>query len=150
MSGARPWPGARALASLDRVWAAASTLAFAARVPLLMRRPLPELARRLEASVRHGSSREEPLRVLARVDRLLAAGRPLVRSGCLVRGLTAYRELRSAGLPAVLCFGIGSPRGAPAGHCWIELGGEPLGERRDPRAAFRETYRIAGGVGAAG
>jgi hypothetical protein len=79
---------------------------------------------------------------VARVDHLLAAARPLVRSGCLVRGLTLYRVLRRAGAEVSLRFGIGPMEGRMAAHCWIVYQGEPLAEPRDPRPLFAETWSI--------
>lgn len=90
----------------------------------------PALAETVEALVR-------------RIDALLAAGRPLVRSGCLTRGLTLYRFLRLAGADVSLHFGMGEMGGEIAGHCWLVFRGEPLAEPRDPRPLYAETWRIA-------
>jgi hypothetical protein len=76
------------------------------------------------------------------VDRVLEAGRPLLRSGCMVRGLTRYYVLRQAGVDVNLCFGIGVHDGSVAGHCWLESQDEPILERRDPRLFFTEMYRL--------
>src|SRR5205085_2317369 len=76
------------------------------------------------------------------VDELLIAGRPAVRTGCMVRGLTLYRFLRRAGADVSLRFGVGTIRGDFAAHCWIVYGGEPLAESHDPRSLFTETWRI--------
>lgn len=81
-------------------------------------------------------------RIAAYVDKILAAGRPLVPRGCLARGLTRYYFLRRAGLAISLCFGIGLIDGEPAGHCWLVREGEPFLEREDPRAAFVEVMRF--------
>ena len=71
-------------------------------------------------------------------------GRPLVRPGCLTRGITGYYILRRAGLDVALCFGMGSVRDpGAAGHCWLVLGGEPVLEAADPRAAFTELVRLS-------
>jgi hypothetical protein len=120
-------------------------LLFAAAVPLLLRvRRLPDLPVWLEPRG-EAPPPPEPETVLAavrRIDRLLAAGRPLVRSGCLTRGLTLYRFLRRMGADVSLRFGMGQMSGEMAGHCWIVYQGEPLAERRDPRPLFTETWRI--------
>lgn len=81
--------------------------------------------------------------LVRRLDALLAAGRPLVRSGCLTRGLTLYRFLRLAGADVSLHFGMGKMNGELTGHCWLVFGGEPLAEPRDPRPLYVETWRIA-------
>jgi len=79
-----------------------------------------------------------------RVDQVIRWGRPLVRPGCLTRGITGYYILRRAGLDVALCFGMGSVRDpGAAGHCWLVLGGEPVLEAADPRAAFTELVRLS-------
>jgi transglutaminase superfamily protein len=137
--------------SWSRALEAAHVLAFAAGVPLLLRvRKLPDLPAWLEP-------RDEILpppaptpadidALVRRVDALIAAGRPFVRSGCLVRGLTLYRFLRRAGAEVSLRFGAGEMNGRFAAHCWIVYGGEPLAESRDPRPLFTETWRIEPGT----
>jgi hypothetical protein len=122
-------------------------LAFALLVPLLLRVKLPRLGRWLEPPppLPPPPDPHEIAALVARIDRLLAAGRPLVRRGCLTRGLTLYRFLRRAGADVALCFGVGKADGDLTGHCWIEHDGAPLAERRDPRDLYVETYRIAAG-----
>lgn len=71
-------------------------------------------------------------------------GGPLVRPGCLTRGITGYYLLRRAGLDVALCFGIGPRHSAGVtGHCWIVLDGEPVLEAVDPRPAFTELVRLS-------
>src|SRR5450759_4695652 len=53
------------------------------------------------------------------VDAVLIAFRPAVRPGCLVRGLTLYHFLRTAGIDVSLNFGVGRVSGSFAGHCWL-------------------------------
>ncbi len=137
---------------------------FAAAVPLLLR--LVRIDRlgdwiepRREPPLAAGEPRplDEAYRATARrIDRLRQAGRPLVRSGCLVRGITLYRFLRRAGAPVTLHFGMalgkgpgaridgetGEPGDGFAGHCWVELAGQPFGEPRDPRPIYAEMLRF--------
>jgi hypothetical protein len=87
--------------------------------------------------------------LVRRIDALLLAGRPVVRSGCLTRGLTLYYFLRRAGADVSLRFGMGKMGEDFAGHCWLVFAGEPLAEPRDPRPLFIETYRISREGGAA-
>jgi hypothetical protein len=69
--------------------------------------------------------------------------RPLVRTGCLTRGITLFWFLRRSGLDVELRFGIDAGDTDPVdGHCWLTLGGEPYLERRDPRPRFSELYRL--------
>lgn len=71
-------------------------------------------------------------------------GRPLVRSGCLTRGVTLYWFLRRAGLEVELRFGLDPDDAGDLtdGHCWLTLDGEPYLEPRDPRPRFTEVYRL--------
>lgn len=128
---------------------AARILLFAALSPLLLRAmKLERLGAWLEpakAAALPAGTPDAPEEVVRRVDRLIRLGWPLVRRGCLVRGMTLYRFLREAGFEASLCFGMGQPEGEAGltGHCWIELGREPLAEKRDPRPIYAETFRIS-------
>lgn len=123
-------------------------LLFAAAVPLLLRFVgIDRLQRWLEPAAspripRPGRKSAEDL--VRRVDGLLRLGWPLVRRGCLVRGLTVYRFLREAGFNVSLCFGMGRPDGVEdfTGHCWVELEGRALAEKREPRPIYTETFRI--------
>jgi Transglutaminase-like superfamily len=113
-----------------------------------MRLPLPHVAALLTRAPRQRSSRRGPsASEIERLDRLVAiaprvAG-PLVRTGCLTRGVTLFWFLRRAGLDVELRFGL-DPRDAAAsdGHCWLSVDGEPFLEKRDPRPRFAELYRL--------
>jgi hypothetical protein len=133
---------------------------FAAAVPLLLR--LVRIDRlgdwiepRREPPAGDPRTSGEAYRATARrIDRLRQGGRPLVRSGCLVRGITLYRFLRRAGAPVTLHFGMGligmemnagidaDTADGFAGHCWVELAGEPFAEPRDPRPLYVEMLRF--------
>jgi len=118
--------------------------AFATAVPWLMRLPLTRLSTLLTrpAGTGHPAASE-----IERLDRLVSlaprVAHPLVRSGCLTRGVTLFWFLRRAGLDVELAFGLdaGQDR-AIDGHCWLTLGGEPFLEKRDPRSQFPEIYRL--------
>lgn len=128
----------------------ARILLFAAAVPLILRvRKLPGLPAWLEPARPPRKTPPSPAEVDAlvrRVDGLIAAGRPFVRSGCLVRGLTLYRFLRRDGADVSLRFGVGAVNDGFAAHCWVVYRGEPLAEPRDPRPLFQETWRIEPGI----
>jgi hypothetical protein len=117
-------------------------LAFATLVPLLMRLPLPRLARVLEPRRRRPLDPRRHAWLERHVDRIIAAGHPVVRPGCLTRGLTHYFFLRRAGVDVALQFGMGRPVDELEGHCWLVQGDEPYLERVDPRPIFAPTYRI--------
>lgn len=134
------------------MWVFVRALTFATAVPMLMRLSLPTmdrtLSRRFRSSQHSTLESDEVLRILRRVDGATDFGRPLVRSGCLARGLTRYYFLRRAGVPVALCFGIPQRDGkvsAERGHCWLELEGKPILEQSDPRAGFLPIYRLPGG-----
>ena len=123
-------------------------LAFAAAVPLLLRVvKLPQLGDRLEPDHPPAppSRPEEVERLIRRIDRLIRLGWPVVRRGCLVRGITRYRFLREAGVDAALCFGIGRLPGEESftGHCWLEMEGRAVAEPFEPRPIYTETYRVS-------
>ena len=123
-------------------------LGFAAAVPLLLRVvKLPQLGDRLEPDDPPTPPAEsaEVERLIRRIDRLIRLGWPVVRRGCLVRGITRYRFLREAGVDATLCFGIGRLPGQETftGHCWLEMDGRALAEPREPRPIYTETYRVS-------
>jgi hypothetical protein len=122
----------------------ARVCAFAALVPLLMRLPLPRLGALLARPPRARSASPAEIE---RLERLVAIaprlGRPLIRYGCLTRGVTLFWFLRRAGVEVELRFGLdagGEP--GPDGHCWLALDGEPFLEKADPRPRFAELYRL--------
>lgn len=125
------------------------TAAVAMAAPWLARLDLRRLQGCLEPSPRSSRSPSvDPSQVVEllghRVNQVIRWGRPLVRRGCLTRGITGYYILRRAGPDVALCFGIAPVRGpGVAGHCWLVLNGEPVLEAVDPRAAFTELVRLS-------
>lgn len=138
----------RELRDPAEAWLLARVCAFGAAVPLLMRLPLPRVAALLTPAPRRRPPRRRPSSSdIERLERLVAiaprvAG-PLVRPGCLTRGVTLFWFLRRAGLDVELRFGL-DPRDEPGtdGHCWLSVDGEPFLEKRDPRSRFAELYRL--------
>jgi hypothetical protein len=118
--------------------------AFAAAVPYLLRLKLPLVARALESkrnpSVLHEGSVGK---IVAFVEIAIRRGWPLVRPGCLTRGLTRYYFLRRAGMDVALCFGMGRVDDDFVGHCWLVSGEKPFLEIEDPRPRYIEMYRIS-------
>ena len=122
-------------------------LLFGLAVPFLVRRGPERMARLLEPAAprppRGMTANPAAAEALARrIDRWLRAGWPLVRRGCLVRGITRYRFLRRAGFDVSLRFGIGDVDGRFEGHCWLVRDGRPFLEKRDPRLTYTEIWRI--------
>ena len=141
LAAARPRDRLGALAQLrgPREFALfARMTAFAATVPWLMRLPLARVDALVTRPVGRRADDVERLPVLAALAPRLA--HPLVRTGCLTRGITLYWFLRRAGLDVELRFGV-DPATAD-GHCWLALEDEPYLERVDPRPRFSETYRL--------
>jgi hypothetical protein len=125
---------------------------FAAAVPALLRLKLARLQWLLSRIP--VARRTDPARVqaiLRCMTIVLQRGQPLIRRGCLTRGLTLYYFFRRAGLDVDLCFGAGYHDAEFAAHCWLERGREPFQEAVDPRKSFAEMYRLPGGAaGSAG
>ncbi len=116
-------------------------------VPVLVRLPLPRLAAVLsvvtaKSDVTAGPPEEEVTRIVSCVEAAQRAAAPLVRSGCLTRGLTLYWLLRRGGAPVELCFGVGRLGHEFAGHCWLVRDGRPYLEPGDSPACFEAVYRI--------
>jgi hypothetical protein len=121
---------------------AARVLAVALVVPLITRLPLSRQAHLLEP---RRVPPDDPVRqawIAEQVDGLIAAARPLVRPGCLTRGLTHYYFLRRAGADVQLVYGIEAGSGRSEGHCWLVRDGAPFLESTDPRLRFTETYTV--------
>jgi hypothetical protein len=117
---------------------------FTAAVPMLLRLQLPRLEELLTPRRMRSSPQPARVQLIVRaVDAVLQLGRPLLRPGCLTRGLTLYYFLRKAGLDVVLCFGVGTLQGECVGHCWLVKAGEPFLEARDPRPLFTAVYAFS-------
>ncbi|MDQ3396354.1 MAG: lasso peptide biosynthesis B2 protein [Deinococcota bacterium] len=115
---------------------------FAAFVPLLLRLKLPTLLSLLEPKrARPLPDPAKTAKIVRYVQAVLRFGKPVVRPGCLTRGLTLFYFLRRAGVEVALCFGTGAPEGKFEGHCWLVKEGEPFLEGVDPRPVFTEIYR---------
>ncbi|MCX6020382.1 MAG: lasso peptide biosynthesis B2 protein [Chloroflexi bacterium] len=117
-------------------------LLFALAMPALTRLPLTRWQVVLEPRRTPAPTPERTAATLRALDRALWVGRPLLRPGCLTRGLTSYSFLRSAGLPVSLHFGLGMPLGKFEGHCWLMKDDEPYREPRDPRPVFTTMWTI--------
>jgi hypothetical protein len=122
--------------------------AVAVAAPLMVRAGLPRLQRWLEppsSSTRLSPADTDQLsgQYGKWVDSIITRGQPVVRPGCLTRGVSLYYALRREGMDVALCFGVGPQDGAIAGHCWLEWQGHPLLERADPLSSFTEVVRVS-------
>ena len=118
-------------------------LVYAAAVPALTRAKLTSWsrfagARRTRSRVRPGAEQK----TIDYVEAVLVAFRPVVRSGCLVRGLTLYHFLRHAGVDVSLSFGVGRVGGGFTGHCWLLKEGRPFLEPDRADHMYIETFRL--------
>ena len=119
---------------------------FAAAVPFLMRRKLARVAALLEPHT--APQPVDPVqvkRIAAYVETAMRCGKPLVRSGCLTRGLTRYYFFRRAGLDVSLHFGMGriGKKKEFMGHCWLVRDGQPYLELVDPRPLYTEMAQVS-------
>jgi hypothetical protein len=119
-------------------------LFFAAVVPFLLRLKLSRVETLLEPRIFSSADGERLEQITEYVEMAIRAGRPLVRPGCLTRGLTRYYFFRRNGLEVSLCFGMGQVKEEFVGHCWLVKDGVPFMEQRDPRLRYVEMYRISG------
>jgi Transglutaminase-like superfamily len=122
--------------------------AMAVVAPLLVRAGLPRLQRWLEPSPSRGAAVPTDIEFVGDqygrwVDSIVARGQPVVRPGCLTRGVTLYYALRRRGVDVALCFGVGPHEGEMAGHCWLDLAGQPFLEPADPLSKFTEVVRLS-------
>lgn len=118
----------------------------AAGVPSLMRLKVVRTAAILEPGWEPQAVDPDLVKkIVAYVETAIRRGGPLVRCGCLTRGLTRYYFLRRAGLDVSLHFGMGrSGKGRESvGHCWLMRDGEPYLEGEDPRPLYIEMYRVS-------
>jgi len=117
---------------------------FAAAVPFLLRLKIARLDTLLQPRVARSTGQARIAQITEYVEMAMRAGRPLVRPGCLTRGVTRYYFFRRNGLDVSLCFGMGKDQGEFVGHCWLIKDGVPFMETRDPRPLYAEMYRICG------
>lgn len=106
----------------------------------------PHRLRRLLVLRRPGQNQPNLSSVIAlrnAVDHIQRSGWPLVRRGCLTRGLSLFWLLRQRGVAGLsLAFGVGPLDAAPVAHCWLIRDGAPYLEATDPTETFTEVWRI--------
>ncbi len=127
------------LRSWGDLWLLVRTVALALRVPLLMRRPLPQLLPYLTPTPVQRPQPEQARKAVVFVRAYLGVFRRLMRRPCLVQGLPLYQLLREAGYGVQVHFGI-APDGK-VGHCWLTLDDQPLLEPGNPRERYLEMLQ---------
>jgi hypothetical protein len=130
--------------SIPDVFLFFQVLFFAAAVPFLLRLKIARLQALLEPRIPSSADRDRVEQITEYVEMAIRKGRPLVRPGCLTRGVTRYYFFRRDGMDVSLCFGMGQVKEEFVGHCWLVKDGVPFLERRDPRPLYEEMYRISG------
>ena len=130
--------------SVSDVFLFIKVLFFAASVPFLLRLRLSRVEALLELKNPSAVERDRVEQITKYVELAISQGRPLVRPGCLTRGVTRYYFFRRDGMNVSLCFGMGQVDGKYVGHCWLVKDGVPFMETRDPRPLYSEMYRISG------
>jgi hypothetical protein len=130
--------------SIPDVFLFFQVLLFAAAVPFLLRLKLSRVETLLEPRTPSSADGDRAEQITEYVEKAIRVGRPLVRPGCLTRGVTRYYFYRRNGLDVSLCFGMGQVKGEFVGHCWLVRDGVPFMETRDPRPLYAEMYRISG------
>jgi hypothetical protein len=130
--------------SISDVFLFFQVLFFAAAVPFLLRLKLARVETLLQPRIPRSTGQDRMEQITEYVEIAIRKGRPLVRQGCLTRGLTRYYFFRREGLNVSLCFGMGQVEEEFVGHCWLLKDGVPFLETRDPRPLYAEIYRISG------
>ena len=82
----------------------------------------------------------EPERLLYLIRGLLQQHIGVFRPNCVKQSLVLFHFLRQWGAPVALYFGVAKHSDTLAGHCWVELDGQPLGEADEPRRVFTIVY----------
>jgi len=132
--------------SLSDVFLFFQVVFFAAAVPFLLRLKLSRVEALLEPKSPLPTERDRVEQITKYIEMAMREGRPLVRPGCLTRGVTRYYFFRRDGMDVSLCFGMGRIDGNYVGHCWLVKDGVPFMETRDPRPWYSEMYRLSGSV----
>jgi hypothetical protein len=130
--------------SISDVFLFFQVLFFAAAVPFLLRLKLSRVEALLEPRIPSSAERDRVEQIAEYVEMAIREGHPLVRPGCLTRGVTRYYFFRRDGMDVSLCFGMGQVTEDFVGHCWLVKDGAPFMETRDPRPLYAEMYCFSG------
>jgi hypothetical protein len=127
---------------LRELWLLASSAGLLMALPVLQRvLTLPALVRLCGArTLPTVLPPLAPDRLLYLIRGLLQQHIGVFRPNCVKQSLVLFHFLRQWGAPVALCIGVAKHGGTLAGHCWVELDGQPLGEGDDPRRVFTIVY----------
>jgi hypothetical protein len=81
-----------------------------------------------------------PSRLLALVRGVCQQHIGIFRPNCVKQSLVLFHFLRQWGYPAQVHFGVVKHERTLAGHCWLELYGQPFAEPAEPRDVFTVVY----------
>jgi hypothetical protein len=81
-----------------------------------------------------------PSRLLALVHGVCQQHIGIFRPNCVTQSLVLFHFLRQWGYPAQVHFGVVKHERTLAGHCWLELDGQPFAEPAEPRDVFTIVY----------
>ncbi len=111
---------------------------------------LPRLLKLLGRRPAAATAGEEDVARLIRLTQgLLALRISIFQPNCLKQSLILFYFLRRRGFPASIHFGVHMTDGSFGSHSWIELGGEPIAEKEDPRAELNTIYSFPRAAGLA-
>lgn len=82
----------------------------------------------------------EPERLLYLIRGLLHQRIGMITPNCMKQSLVLFHFLRQWGAPVTIHFGATKRDEALEGHCWVELAGQPFGEKGNPWPAFTTVY----------
>jgi hypothetical protein len=82
----------------------------------------------------------EPDRLLFLIRGLLHQRIGMIRPNCMKQSLLLFHFLRQWGAPVTIHFGAAKRDEALEGHCWVELAGQPFGEKGNPWPAYTTVY----------
>lgn len=127
---------------LRELWLLMSSAGFLIALPVLQRvLPLPALVTLLGAKIMPTLLAPlEPERLLFLIRGLLHQRIGMIRPNCMKQSLVLFHFLRQWGAPVTIHFGVAKRDETLEGHCWVELAGQPFGEKGNPHRAFTTVY----------
>ena len=81
-----------------------------------------------------------PSRLLALVRGVCQPHLGVFRPNCVKQSLVLFHFLRQWGYPVQMHFGVVKHERTLAGHCWLELYGQPFAEPAEPQHVFTVVY----------
>lgn len=116
---------------LREIWLLMWSAGLLVTLPVLQRvLPLPALVTLFGAKVMPRVLPPlEPERLLFLIQGLLQQRIGMIRPNCMKQSLVLFHFFRQWGAPVTIHFGVTKRDEALEGHCWVQLAGQPFGER---------------------